>query len=379
MAGRTPDPGGGRGDGPQDPDDRPPADAPRAWLHPSELGARFDTPAAGTPVVPAPGPAPSGRGVRVLALASAGLLLVVVGFAAGTRLARQDPAPVAAPAPTRTASASGPIVAAPAAPIPDASHTATVITTTGRRSAVCVDGGLVTALEGLGPSRAVEVSTGGSNAPALLAATDPVSGIAYLAGVECDNGPMDMRTAASPVPGSRVRVLARPAGSTGVTVRAIRVVAAGGHVAGVREGTAVLRPTSDTTVLGAPVIADTGALVGIVVGLDAGGARVAPTAMVRRVVAQLVSGRPAAPGWLGVRIDSAGAVTALAPDAPAGAAGVAVGDTIYAVDGRRTADAEALLVVLQARAPGEGIRLTLERSGRTREVDVTLGSAPVSG
>jgi S1-C subfamily serine protease len=379
MAGRTPDPGGGRGDGPQDPDDRRPTDAPRAWLHPSELGARFDTPAAGTPVVPAPDPAPPGRGVRIMALAAAGLLLVVVGFAAGTRLARRDPAPVAAPAQARTASGPGPLVAAPVAPIPDASHTATVITTTGRRSAVCVDGGLVTALEGLGTSQVVEVATGRSSAPALLAATDAVSGIAYLAGVECDNGPMDMRAAASPAAGSRVRVLARPAGSTGVTVRAVRVVAAGGHVSGVREGTAVLRAPTDTSVLGAPVITDTGALVGIVVGLDASGARVAPTELVRRVVAQLVSGRPPGAGWLGVRIDPAGVVTALAPDSPAGAAGVTVGDTVYAADGRRTVDAEALLVALQARAPGERLRLTLERSGRTRDVDVTLGSAPGGG
>jgi membrane-associated protease RseP (regulator of RpoE activity) len=190
---------------------------------------------------------------------------------------------------------------------------------------------------------------------------------------------MDLRASASPTAGARVRVLARPAGSTGVRVRAVRVVDAGGHVAGVREGTALLRPTSDTSVLGAPVISDAGALVGIVVGLDAGGARVAPTAMVRRVVAQLVSGRPARAGWLGVGIDPTGTVTALAPDSPAAAAGVVVGDTVYAADGRRTADAEALLVVLQARAPGERLRLTLERSGRTRDVEVTLGSAPIGG
>jgi len=377
MAGRTPDPGGGRGDGPQDPDDRPPSDAPRAWLHPSELGGRFDTPAAGIPAVPTP-PAPApGRGARVLTLAAAGLLLLVVGFTVGARLARRDPDPVAAPAAARTV-ALDPAGAAPAAPLPDASHTATVVAPSGRRSAVCVDGGVLTALEGLNAS-AVAVTTGGSTRTALLAAADPVSGLAYLVGTECPAGPMDLRVGASPSPGARVRVLARPAGTTGVRVRVVRVLAAGGHVVGVREGTAVLRADPDTSMLGAPVISGTGALVGIVVGLDADGARVVPTAMLRRVVAQLVAGRPAHGGWLGVGIDASGAVTALAEGSPAGAAGVEVGDTVYAVGGRRTADAEALLVELQAQAPGERIRLTLERAGRTRDVEVVLGSGPIGG
>lgn len=378
MAGRTPDPGGGRGDGPQDPDDLASGDAPRAWLHPSELGARFDTPAVGTPAVRVPTASPAGRGIRSLTLAAAGLLLLVVGFAAGTRLARPSPDPVAVRG-VATDAGPGPTGAAPAAPGPDASHTATVITAGGRRSGVCVEGGIVTALEGIDATEAAEVTTGGSKRPALLAAADPVSGVAFFAGTACPSGPMDLRAAATPAAGTRVRVLARPAGTTGVQVRAVRVVAAGGHVVGVRRGTATVRPATDTSVLGAPVVSDAGALVGLVVGLDDSGAHVLPTAMLRRVVAQLVAGRPAGAGWLGVGIDPSGTVTAFAPGSPARAAGVAVGDTVYAADGRRTADAEALLVLLQARAPGDRLRLTLERDGRTRDVEVELGSAPPSG
>ena len=383
MAGRTPNPGGGRGDGPQDPDDRPSDPAPRAWLHPSELGARFDTPAAGTPAVPqAPtAAAPSGRGVRVLALAAAGLLLLVTGFAVGSRIAdRRTTTPVADPAPATPALDAAVTGAEPAAPVADATHTATVGSSLGRSGAICVEGGVITALAALGPSAdGITVTTGGPSRPATLEAADLVSGLAYLTGVDCPNGPMAMHDTTAPSAGDRVRVLVRPAGSTGVRATSVRVVSGGGHVATARVGTALVRPAAGTSVLGAPVISDAGTLVGIVVEVGDDGAHVIPTAMARRVIAQLVAGEPAQAGWLGVGVDPSGTVASLGEGSPAAGAGFALGDTVYAVDGRRTPDAEALLVVLQTHAPGDRITVTLERGGRTRDVPVTLGTAPAAG
>lgn len=383
MAGRTPNPGGGRGDGPQDPDDRPSDPAPRAWLHPSELGARFDTPAAGTPAVPPPPPAaepPSGRGVRVFALAAAGLLLLVTGFAVGSRIADRRPIPVADRAPATGAFAATFAGAGPAAPVADATRTATVTSSVGRSGAICVQGGVIAALAALGPSaEGITVSSGGPTRPATLAAADLVSGLAYLTGIECANGPMAMRDTSAPNPGDRVRVLVRPAGSTGVRATAVRVVAGGGHVANARRGTALVRPAAGTSVLGAPVITEAGTLVGIVVEVGDDGAHVVPTAMARRVIAQLVAGEPARAGWLGVAVDTSATVASLGEGSPAAGSGVEVGDTVYALDGRRTPDAEALLTLLQTHAPGDRITVTLERGGRTRDLPVTLGSPPTAG
>ena len=380
MAGRTSDPGGGRADGPQDPDDRPSDPAPRAWLHPSELGARFDTPAAGTPAVaPPPPPAePPARRARIVALAAAGVALLVTGFALGASLTERRAAPVAERAPTSdTFAAPGP-GAGPAAPVADASQTATVASSIGRSGAICVQGGVVTALAALGPSaEGITVTTGGPSRPVTLAAADLVSGLAYLTGVECPNGPMVMHDTAAPNPGDRVRVLVRPAGSTGVRADTVRVVSGGGHVANARLGTALVRPATSTSVLGAPVITDAGTLVGIVVEVGDDGAHVIPTAMARRVIAQLVEGAPARAGWLGVGVDESGTVVSIGDGSPAARAGIEVGDTVYALDGRRVPDAEALLSVLQTHAPGDRVTVTLERGGRTRDLAVTLGAPAV--
>lgn len=373
MAGRTSDPGGGRDDGPQDPDDRPSDPAPRAWLHPSELGARFDTPAV-PPPPPAVGPTRR-RGALVATLAAAGVALLVTGFALGATVADRRVTPVADRAPAvRSLEATGP-GAGPVAPVADATHTATVATSIGRSGAICVQGGVVTALAALGPSAAgISVTSGGPARPATLAAADLVSGLAYLTGVECASGPMAMHDGTAPNPGDRVRVLARPAGSTGVRATSVRVVSGGGHVASARLGTAVVRPATGTSLLGAPVITDAGTLVGIVVEVGDDGAHVIPTAMARRVIAQLVAGDPARAGWLGVGVDLSGTVVSLGEDSPAARSGVAVGDTVYAIDGRRITDAEALLALLQTHAPGDRVTVTLERGGRTLDLAVTLGT-----
>ena len=63
---------------------------------------------------------------------------------------------------------------------------------------------------------------------ATVTAADPVSGLAYLTGVTCPNGAMSMPEAATPAAGTRVHVLARVAGSTGVRSTAVRVAANAG-------------------------------------------------------------------------------------------------------------------------------------------------------
>jgi len=52
------------------------------------------------------------------------------------------------------------------------------------------------------------------------------------------------------------------------------------------------------------------------------------------------------------------------------------GDIIVEVDGRRVASAQELQRLLRTKKPGERLRLTVARGGRTRSITVTLGERP---
>ncbi len=60
---------------------------------------------------------------------------------------------------------------------------------------------------------------------------------------------------------------------------------------------------------------------------------------------------------------------------PADVAGVAAGDVITEVDGRRIHSGEELIVKIRAHRPGDRLDLTLRRDGRDRKVSLTLGSS----
>ncbi|NHC13195.1 trypsin-like peptidase domain-containing protein [Motilibacter deserti] len=66
---------------------------------------------------------------------------------------------------------------------------------------------------------------------------------------------------------------------------------------------------------------------------------------------------------------------AVTPGGPADLAGLREGDVITRADGRKILDADELIVAIRAKAPGDTIKLTYVRDGRSQEVTVTLGSA----
>lgn len=86
------------------------------------------------------------------------------------------------------------------------------------------------------------------------------------------------------------------------------------------------------------------------------------------------SGRP----LLGVSFDPANAngvaVQGVAPGGPAQKAGLRSGDTITHLAGESVADMQALVTVLNRFKPGQVLRVTVERSGETKEIRVKLGS-----
>jgi putative serine protease PepD len=56
-------------------------------------------------------------------------------------------------------------------------------------------------------------------------------------------------------------------------------------------------------------------------------------------------------------------------------AGLKVGDMITTIDGQRVPTADSLIAAVRNHAPGQKVKLTYVRSGKTSEVEVTLGSS----
>ena len=63
---------------------------------------------------------------------------------------------------------------------------------------------------------------------------------------------------------------------------------------------------------------------------------------------------------------------------PADNGGLEAGDVVTAIDGDRVASGDDLRRLVDAKAPGDRVRLTVRRDGDTRTLQVTLGSRPAA-
>jgi S1-C subfamily serine protease len=73
-------------------------------------------------------------------------------------------------------------------------------------------------------------------------------------------------------------------------------------------------------------------------------------------------------------VDTGVLVTAVAPQSPAGQAGLQAGDIITAMDGREVAVDTDLIMVLRAHQAGDSITVTVDRNGQTIDLTVNLGN-----
>jgi putative serine protease PepD len=76
----------------------------------------------------------------------------------------------------------------------------------------------------------------------------------------------------------------------------------------------------------------------------------------------------------GIVANSGALVAAVDPESPAEDGGLEVGDVVVEVDGTPITTNAQLTEVIRARAPGDTVTITVERQGRRRSFDVTLGS-----
>lgn len=143
---------------------------------------------------------------------------------------------------------------------------------------------------------------------------------------------------------------------------------------------------------GGAVLDDAGDVVGMNVAASSGSRDVTgyaiPIATVESIVDQIEAGDESGDvqlgysGYLGVGLDpsaSSALVAQVIDDTAAEEAGLAVGDTITAVDGATVRTADALRSAISAHDPGDSVTITWTTSGgSTESATVTLGEGPVS-
>src|SRR5699024_6779314 len=109
--------------------------------------------------------------------------------------------------------------------------------------------------------------------------------------------------------------------------------------------------------------------------LEAGKGDITPDTAVLGVAAVSVDASldPTVREDLGVTADSGALITAVEPESAAGDAGIQEGDVVVELDGKAIATNEQLTDEVRSHAPGDQVTITVERDGRRRSFDVTLG------
>ncbi len=123
-------------------------------------------------------------------------------------------------------------------------------------------------------------------------------------------------------------------------------------------------------------------------GANAGIGFATPSDLARPVIEQLRRDGRVERGWLGVSVQD------LVPDQPTGRRAVLVtdvvrggpsqrgglrpGDVVLAVNGERTETSRALVRYVAAVAPGQPVRLSVQRDGRSQELTVQVGRRPAT-
>jgi len=102
-----------------------------------------------------------------------------------------------------------------------------------------------------------------------------------------------------------------------------------------------------------------------------------PIDQARRTAEQLIAtGKASYPvigANLDMRYDGGAKISEVNSGSPAQNGGVRSGDVVTAIDGQKVTSAEGLIVAIRTHRPGEVIKLSLERDGKTVQVSVTLG------
>lgn len=248
--------------------------------------------------------------------------------------------------------------------------------------------GVVTAEAGLSPQEACSlVRPGGDVVSGLVARRDAGSGIAVI-GLAASSTPPALTLAGPARPGA-LAVLLGVTAAADPTARLVTVYAAAADAGSAAR--LILDTGLPPDAAGGPVLDAAGHLLGLAVAGPDGLARVMPHACLTALF-DGVAAAPAPParGWLGLALQPVamrtgfgwlgGAkgrrVTAVEPRSPGARGGIAVGDTLLAVDGRPISGQHSLREFLAADRVGQTIELRLERNGKIETHRLTVAPHP---
>lgn len=408
--------------GPPGQDGAPPRAEPAAPAPQAATAAVAPAPQPAPDPEPVPAPSPATRGperapastVRRSTAVLAALLALLAGLIVGAVGARQYfGLGAAAPAPGPTAvigrpadSVAGIAATAIASTVYIESTTATT-SATGTGLILRADGHIVTnnhvianAAEGDGTIR-VTFADGHTETAALVGRTADYD-LAVLHVDRSDLVPLVLADSDAVVVGDAVVAVGAPLGlegtvTTGIVSALNRAVTAG--TAG--QETFINAIQTDAAInpgnSGGPLVNAGGEVIGINTaiaqasgtGLSTGSIGLGfaiPSNQVRRTTDQLIdTGRATYPiigilldpRWTGqgvlVSTSTAPGSEGVTPGGPGAAAGIEPGDIILSIEGRPMTSSEEVIVLVRAHAPGDVLKMVLERGGKQLTVGVTLG------
>jgi putative serine protease PepD len=379
-------------DGPEFRDPLPPED--RVWRHPAELGAL----AAAAPDTPSAGRSPWAVGfVSVIGgVLLAGSLMFGAG-GVGDEPGRIALRPIATLSPrvedgtTRVAALDSP--AAPRSLVGVDVHTADDVRM-GNGLVVEAQGYVVTTASLVAGADDIRVTDpdGGSHVATLLG-TDEVNDLAVLQVSDLTWAPeaVDRNALAGTGQSAYVITASRgvATGSRTTTIRSVDARLSSGTCD--LHGVLQLEDTLDISAAGAPVLDDTGRIIGIATTRDTDDPTVAiPARTIQWVARQIVAGGQINHGWLGVEgvtapsdpttesepVASGALVNRVVDASPAAVAGLAAEDVVVALDGEPVTTMGSLVVAVRERAPGTTVTVSVVRDGTVQEVPVALATAP---
>lgn len=256
-------------------------------------------------------------------------------------------------------------------------------------------------------SRAIVTLYDGKSYPATLVGADPVNDVAVIK-IDAPAEtliPISFGDSTRLKVGMRVIAIGNPFGlertlTTGVISslnRSLRI--RNRTIASIIQTDASINPGSS----GGPLLDTRGRLIGMntaiasSVGQSAGIGFAIPASLIERIVPQLITNGRVVRGDIGIsrvyETEQGLLIEKLVPNGPADRAGLrgpriirrrdgffvlqkidrSAADVIVAVNGKKTPTAEEFLTTVERHKPGETVKLTILRQGRTEDVEVQLG------
>ena len=232
----------------------------------------------------------------------------------------------------------------------------------------------------------------GSEHPARVVGTDDLTDLALLR-IETRTPLTAVPWGSSPVRvGQWVMAAGNPFGlggtvTTGIVSARGREIGAGPFDDFIQTDAAINPGNS-----GGPLFNTSGEVVGINTaiyspsGASAGIGFATPSDLARGVIEQLRRDGRVERGWLGVAVQDVGSeaprgrrgvqIQGVERNSPAARAGLRPGDLVVSLNGERVETSRALIRTVAGVSPGQSIRLSLLREGRSQDINVQVGRRP---